>query len=265
MTEQSFVKVSRQKNVLMVGLDRPEKRNAMPKSMMFELREIFSNIPNDVGAAVLYSTGQHFCSGLDLTQVKDQSVIDCFQFFRQWQETFQLIQFGQVPVIAALSGAAIGAGLEMASACHIRVMDETAYFQLPEAERGLYVGLGASVRFPRLAGTALMMDMMLTGRPLPAQESLARGVAQYVVPAGAAVDKAVELAAVVAQNLPITNHAIIHALPRIVDQGQDEGLYTEALIAAVAQSGAETAQRMNAFFNRKQKTSQILKTTTKSE
>jgi len=159
----------------MVGLNRPEKRNAMPKSMMFELREIFSNIPDDVGAAVLYSTSEHFCSGLDLTQVKDQSVIDCFQFFRQWQETFRLIQFGHIPVVAALSGAAIGAGLEMASACHIRVMDESAYFQLPEAARGLYVGLGASVRFPRLAGTALMMDMMLTGRPLPAHECFARG------------------------------------------------------------------------------------------
>jgi (methylthio)acryloyl-CoA hydratase len=260
LTEQSFVKVSRQNNVLMVGLNRPEKRNAMPKSMMFELREIFSNIPDDVGAAVLYSTSEHFCSGLDLTQVKDQSVIDCFQFFRQWQETFRLIQFGHIPVVAALSGAAIGAGLEMASACHIRVMAESAYFQLPEAARGLYVGLGASVRFPRLAGTALMMDMMLTGRPLPAHECFARGVAQYVVPPGAAVDKAVELAAVAARNLPITNHAIIHALPRIVEQGHDEGLFTEALVAAVAQSGAETAQRMDAFLNRK-KTTQILKTT----
>jgi enoyl-CoA hydratase/carnithine racemase len=247
----SFIKLSRQKNVLLIGLDRPEKRNAMPKAMMRELREIFLNIPDDVGAAVLYSTSQHFCSGLDLTEVKGQSVIDCFNFFRQWHEVFGLIQFGKVPVVAAISGAAIGAGLEMASACHLRVVDDTAYFSLPEGARGLYVGLGASVRFPRLAGTALMMDMMLTGRPLAAQESVSRGVAQYIVPAGAALDKAVELAAIAASNLPMTNHAIVHALPRIVEQGPDEGLYTEALIASVVQSAPETAARMDAFLHRK--------------
>ncbi|WP_321818319.1 MULTISPECIES: crotonase/enoyl-CoA hydratase family protein [unclassified Paraburkholderia] len=252
----SFIKLSRQKNVLLIGLDRPEKRNAMPREMMRDLREIFSNIPEDVGAAVLYSTSQHFCSGLDLTEVKGQSVIDCFNFFRQWHEVFNLIQFGKVPVVAAISGAAIGAGLEMASACHIRVIDETAYFSLPEAARGLYVGLGASVRFPRLAGTALMMDMMLTGRPLAAEESMTRGVAQYVVPKGAALDKAVELAAIAASNLPMTNHAIIHALPRIVEQNPDEGLYTEALIASVVQSTPETAARMDAFLHRRKPASE---------
>ncbi|SMG54420.1 crotonase/enoyl-CoA hydratase family protein [Paraburkholderia susongensis] len=249
--DNHLIKVSRKNNVLLVGLDRPEKRNAMPKAMMLGLRDIFSSIPDDVGAAVLYSTSQHFCSGLDLTEVKGQSVIDCFHFFREWHEVFHLIQFGKIPVIAAISGAAIGAGLEMATACHIRVVDETAYFSLPEGARGLYVDVGASVRFPRLAGTALMMDMMLTGRPLPAEESVSRGVAQYLVPTGTAVDKAVELAAIAARNLPMTNHAIIHALPRIVEQGQDEGLYTEALIASVVQSGPETAVRMNAFLNRK--------------
>lgn len=249
--ENDFIKVSRQNNVLLIGLNRPEKRNAMPRAMMLGLRDVFANIPDDVGVAVLYSTSQHFCSGLDLTEVKEQSVIDCFHFFREWHEVFHSIQFGRVPVIAAISGAAIGAGLEMVTACHIRVVDETAYFSLPEGARGLYVGVGASVRFPRLAGTALMMDMMLTGRPLPAEESVSRGVAQYLVPAGAAVDKAVELAAIAARNLPMTNHAIIHALPRIVEQGQDEGLYTEALIASVVQSSSETAARMEAFLNRK--------------
>lgn len=247
----SLIKLSRQENVVLVGLDRPEKRNAMSSEMMRDLREVFSNIQDDVGAVVLYSTSEHFCSGLDLTEVGGQSVIDCFNFFRQWHEVFNLIQFGKVPVVAAISGAAIGAGLEMASACHLRVVDETAYFSLPEGARGLYVGLGASVRFPRLAGTALMTDMMLTGRPLAAQESLMRGVAQYVVPKGGHIDKAVELASIAASNLPMTNYAIIHALPRIVEQSPDQGLYTEALIASVVQSHPETAARMDAFLHRK--------------
>jgi len=248
-----LVKVSKEHDVLMVGLDRQQKRNAMPKSMMVELRRIFSNIPDDVGAVVLYSTGEHFCSGLDLTEVKGQSVIECFEFFRQWHEVFHLIQFGKVPVIAAISGAAIGAGIEIATACHIRVVDETAWFSLPEGARGLYVGVGASVRFPRIAGTPLMMDMMLTGRVIDAQESIDHGIAQYHVPAGFAFSKALELAEKAAANTAMTNHAIIHALPRIVEQGQDEGLYTEALIAAVVQSSPETEERMSAFLNRKKR------------
>jgi (methylthio)acryloyl-CoA hydratase len=245
------VHVSRKENVILVGLDRPEKRNAMPKSMMEELRFIFQSIPDDVGAAVLYSTSEHFCSGLDLTEVKAQSVIDCFGFFREWHDVFRLIQFGKVPVFAAISGAAIGGGIELATACHVRVVDETAWFSLPEGARGLYVGVGASVRLPRIAGAALMMDMMLTGRVLTAQESVDRGLAQYLVPSGCALDMATELANKAASNTAMTNHAIIHALPRIVDQGQDGGLYTEALIASVVQSSPETEQRMNAFLNRK--------------
>ena len=249
--ERPFLKISQSNDVLLIGLDRPEKRNAMPWAMLHGLRDVFTRVPDDIRAAVLYSTHEHFCAGLDLSEVRGQSVIDCFQFFREWQDVFQQIQYCRVPVVAAISGAAIGAGLEMSAACHIRVVDETAFFSLPEAARGLYVGLGASVRFPRLAGTALMTDMMLTGRPLRAEESVARGVAQYLVPAGRAVDKALDLAVVAASNPPMTNHAIIHALPRIVEQDPDQGFYTEALIAAVVQSSPETAARMSAFLDRK--------------
>jgi enoyl-CoA hydratase/carnithine racemase len=154
-------------------------------------------------------------------------------------------------VIAAISGAAIGGGLEIATACHLRVIDETAFFSLPEGMRGLYVGVGASVRFPRIVGIALMTDMMLTGRTLYAEEALARGAAQYKVGKGEALLKAISLAKIVANNLPMTNYAVTHVLPRIVDQSQHDGLLTEALIAAVVQSDPETKVRLADFLERK--------------
>ena len=139
------------------------------------------------------------------------------EFLRQWQQVFRSIQFGKVTVVAAILGAAIGARIEISIACHIRVVDETAWFSLPQSERGLYVRLGASVRLPRISGVALMMDMMLTGRRINAEERLRFGISQYLTSAGEVINKAIELAKKIAMNMPWSNQAIIHALPRIVE------------------------------------------------
>lgn len=251
MNMYEYLEVKKNGKVLLIGLNRPKKRNAMSLDVMEELKHVFQHIGDDIGAVVLHSTSEHFCAGLDLSEVRGQSVIDCVHSFRKWHETFDLIQFGKVPVIAAVNGAAIGGGLEIASACHIRVVDETAFFSLPEGMRGLYVGVGASVRLPRIAGTALMTDMMLTGRTIYAEESLSKGIAQYLTPKGQAVEKALELATKVADNLPMTNYAITHVLPKIVDQNIHDGLLTEALIAAVVQSDPRTSERLADFLDRK--------------
>jgi (methylthio)acryloyl-CoA hydratase len=161
------------------------------------------------------------------------------------------VQYGPVPVIAALHGAVVGGGLELASACHIRVADETAFYALPEGSRGIFVGGGGAVRIPRLIGAARMTDMMLTGRVYNAQDGERAGFAQYLVPAGTASAKALELAQRVAENAPLTNYALIHALPRIAEQPADHGFMTEALMAAVAQSAPEAKQRVRDFLEGK--------------
>ena len=99
-----------------------------------------------------------------------------------------------MPVVAALHGAVVGGGLELAASCHIRVADATTFYALPEGSRGIFVGGGGAVRIPRLIGAARMADMMLTGRVYQAEEGERVGFAQYLVPAGQAVAKALELA-----------------------------------------------------------------------
>jgi enoyl-CoA hydratase/carnithine racemase len=93
-----------------------------------------------------------------------------------------------------------------------------------------------------------MTDMMLTGRVYNAQDGERIGLAQYLVPEGAAFDKALELAVRVAQNAPLTNYALMHALPRIAEQPADQGLFTEAMMAAIAQSAPEAKTRLNDFL-----------------
>jgi enoyl-CoA hydratase/carnithine racemase len=165
-----------------------------------------------------------------------------------WHAALERVQSGPVPVVAALHGAVVGGGLELASACHIRVADATTFYALPEGSRGIFVGGGGSVRIPRLIGAARMTDMMMTGRVYQAEEGERAGFAQYLVPAGQAFDKAFEIAQRVAQNAPLTNYALMHALPRIAEQPADQGLFTESLMAAIAQSAPEAKERVRAFL-----------------
>jgi enoyl-CoA hydratase/carnithine racemase len=174
-----------------------------------------------------------------------------FHHSRSWHAAFSAIRRGRVPAIAALHGATVGGGLELAAACHLRVADATAFFALPEGSRGIYVGGGASVHVARLIGAPRMMDMMLTGRVLDAAAAERSGLAQYVVPEGGAREKAGELAAKVAEMAPLTVLGVLQALPRIQDMGEDDGLFVESMMAALAQTGPEAAARLADFAEKR--------------
>ena len=171
--------------------------------------------------------------------------------FRSWHRAFADIEFGKVPVVSVLHGAVVGGGLELASAAHIRVAEASTFYGLPEGQRGLFVGGGGSARIPRLIGVARMTDMMLTGRVFDADEGGRVGLSQYVVEDGKGMEKALALAEKVAANAPLSNFAVVHALPRIAEMGQDEGLFTESLMAAVAQGDDAAKGRMRAFLDGK--------------
>jgi len=240
-----------QQEVAVVRLSRPAKRNALNDGLILALRDLFENFPATVRAAVLHGEGEHFCAGLDLGELQERDAGQGMHHSRMWHAALERVQFGPVPVIAALHGAVVGGGLELASACHIRVADTSTFYALPEGSRGIFVGGGGSVRIPKLVGVARMTDMMLTGRVYNAQDGERVGFAQYLVPAGQAFDKALELAARVAQNAPLTNYALMHALPRIAEQPADQGYLTESLMAAIAQSAPEAKQRVQAFLEGK--------------
>ena len=237
--------------VAVVRLTRAAKRNALNDSLIGALRKIFEEMPASVRAAVVDGEGEHFCSGLDLSELKERDAGQGLMHSRSWHAALEKVQYGPVPVIAALHGAVVGGGLELASACHIRVADESTFYALPEGSRGIFVGGGGSVRIPKLIGVARMTDMMLTGRVYNAADGERAGFAQYLVPAGQAFDKALELALRVAQNAPLTNYALMHALPRIAEQSADHGFFTEAMMAGIAQSAPEAKERVRAFLDGK--------------
>ncbi len=243
-----LLQVSVSAAVVHIRLNRPAKRNALSDPFIQQLHTAFVNLPEGTRAAVLSGEGAHFCAGLDLSELVERDIGSAVEHSRMWHAAFDAIQFGRVPVVAALHGAVVGGGLELATACHIRVADASTYYALPEGQRGIFVGGGGSARIPRLIGVARMTDLMMTGRVYDAAEGLQVGLSQYVVETGAGLGKAIELARRIAGNAPISNYAVMHALPRIADQPQSEGLFTESLMAAVAESTPEAQIRLRAFL-----------------
>lgn len=234
--------------IAVIRLCRPAKRNALNDGLILALRDIFQNFPKEVRAAVIHGEGEHFCAGLDLSELQERDAGEGMRHSRMWHAALDCVQFGSVPVVAALHGAVVGGGLELASACHIRVADESTFFALPEGTRGIFVGGGGSVRVPKLIGASRMADMMFTGRVYKAADGERIGLANYLVTAGSALDKALELATRIATNAPMTNYALMHALPRIAEQPMDHGLFTEALMSSITQSAPEAKERVRAFL-----------------
>ncbi len=180
--------------VVIATLNRPAKRNALDAVSIEELVRLFDAAPRaGVRSVVLAAAGDHFCAGLDLVEhhVADRSPSAFWQLCLRWHEAFNKMEYGGVPVIAALKGAVVGGGLELASSAHIRVADATTYFALPEGQRGLFTGGGATIRVAGLVGKARMIDMMLTGRVYQGQEAVDVGLCQYLE-AGSSLDKALD-------------------------------------------------------------------------
>ena len=235
--------------VLSVGLNRPAKRNALNDGIMDEIQHCFTHLPAGISAVVLHGLGDHFSAGLDLSELRERDATEGLHHSQMWHRVFDKIQYCRVPVIAALKGAVIGGGLELACAAHIRVAEPSAYYALPEGSRGIFVGGGGSVRLPRLIGVARMADMMLTGRVYSATEGVVHGFSQYLTDEGGALTQAMELAGRVAGNAPLTNFAVLQALPMIAEANPQTGLLMESLMATVAQSDDEAKTRIRAFLD----------------
>lgn len=251
MNASTLLEIVESDGIVTVGLNRPTARNAINDAMILELARFFEAPPAGTRVVVLHGSGEHFCAGLDLKELvatRTGAFIDPIRRSRTWHRTFDLIQFGEVPVVAALKGGVIGGGLELASATHVRVSEPSTFYQLPEGQRGIFLGGSGSVRIPRIIGASRVMDMMLTGRVYSHEEGLTLGLAHYAAPEGGGLARALELASAIAGNAPSGNFAIINGIGRIHEMGMAEGMFTETMVTALARSESNSSERITAFF-----------------
>lgn len=238
-------------DVAVIGLNRPEKRNAISDRFVEAIAAAVLRAQDEARAGVIFGHGKHFCAGLDLSEHSEKPLFQAVKGSRRWHQVFDMIERGTIPFAAAISGAAVGGGFELAAATHIRVAEDSAFFALPEGQRGIFVGGGGSVRIARLIGPARMGDMMLTGRVLTATQMEAWGGVTYVLPDGSGLDRAIELAARMAENAEFTNYAIINALPRIADMSSEDGLFTESMVSSLASMTDDARERLRAFLEKR--------------
>ena len=249
--ESDVLRFEQRGPVAILTLDRAEKGNAVNTRLIEAINRFFQAPPSDARAVVLSGEGRHFCAGLDLSEHKERDPVEAFETSRYWHRTLDMVELGGLPVVTAMKGAVMGGGLEIAAATHVRVAEPSAIYQLPEGQRGFFVGGGATVRVSRIIGAGRTAEMMLTGRRVPAEEGQALGLSHYLVGDGEALDKAIELAGTVAGNAPMVNTMVIGAIGRIADMSRQEGLFTESVASALTQTSADARAGIEAFFERR--------------
>jgi enoyl-CoA hydratase/carnithine racemase len=237
--------------IAVLRFTRPHKRNAVNDQLMDALGAFFAAPPANVRAVVLAADGKDFSAGLDLSEHRDRNAAAVMLHSRKWHRILDCMESCGLPVVSVLKGAVIGGGLEIASATHVRVAEATAFYALPEAVRGIYTGGGASVRVAELIGRGRMIEMMLTGRTFDAEEGQRLGLSHYVVEPGTGEPLALALARKVAGNAPLSNYAILNAIPRIGEMSPRAGFFAESLMAAVVQTADEAKAGLDDFLEKR--------------
>ncbi|MBX7124593.1 MAG: enoyl-CoA hydratase/isomerase family protein, partial [Cyclobacteriaceae bacterium] len=196
-----LIRITEQKvpGVALIELYRPKELNALNPQLMTELRDALVRLDHqdDTRAIVLTGSEQAFAAGADIKQMADKSSIEMqlLDQFAPWDQIRQI----RKPIIAAVSGYALGGGCELAMMCDMIVASETAKFGQPEVKIGTIPGAGGTQRLTKAFGKARAMELILTGRFFTAQEALAGGLVTKVVPPAAYLEEAIKLASEIAQ------------------------------------------------------------------
>lgn len=237
--------------IAIVTLNRADKRNALNEALWGELKKTFENFEPDVRCVVLAGAGKHFCAGLDLSEHRHREAFESIFMSRFAHATLDAIQFGGRPVVTAMQGAVIGGGLELVCNTHIRVAESNVFYELPEGRRGIFLGGTGSVRIAEVIGAHLLVEMMLTGRRLSAEEGHQFGLSHYLVGPGEAMDRALAIADNVAANAPVSNYLMLHALPMIAQMPPEAGLFMESVAQALTLTTGDAQAGMEAFLQKK--------------
>jgi enoyl-CoA hydratase len=261
MSDQPHLLVERDKHVMVLTMNRPEKRNALSADMMQRLGEAWDEIDGnpDIRVAILTGAGGAFCAGADLEAMTQSHPGDSFE---QNSESTSGIASGVIkpllkgyllskPLIAAVEGPAVAGGTEILQATDIRVAGESARFGVSEVRWSLYPLGGSVVRLRRQIPYTLAADILLTGRHLRAPEAKEIGLISHVVPDGQALDKAREIAEVVANNGPVAVQAVLRALRETESVPEAEAMKIDSRIGMEVFKSEDAKEGPLAFMQKR--------------
>lgn len=249
---QSLVLTERSGAVAVVTLNRPEALNALSSALLNELAQTLEALDRDgeVRCVVLTGSERAFAAGGDIKQMSDSTVGDMIE--RESPSPWRRIAAIRKPLIAAVSGYALGGGCELALACDMIVASESARFGQPEIDLGIIPGAGGTQRLTRAIGKARAMELVLTGRRMNATEALEAGMLTKVVPPDAYLEAAKELAETIARKAPLAAQLGKDAVLKSCDAGLDQGLDYERRNFLVLFSTEDKAEGMAAFKEKRE-------------
>ncbi len=200
----SFLRLEKNKEIGTITLSKPDALNVLGTPALNALREALGDLRKDPLIRVVIITGEkHFCAGADIKEMKDKKAEEAEEFARLGHEICDSIEKMEKPVIAAVCGYALGGGCEIALACDIRLASEDAKFGQPEINLGLVPGFGGTQRLPRLLGVGRAKELIMTGRIITAGEAQSMGLVNGLVKKDELLNRACEMAAVLAQKSPV--------------------------------------------------------------
>ncbi len=244
----------KKENVGLLILNRPEKMNAISQELTAELSLLLDEIENDAELRVIVITGEGdkaFMAGADINELVDRDARLGRRVSRERQEIFSRIENLHVPVIAAVNGYALGAGLELALACSIRICSEKAQFGAPEVKLGIIPGDGGTQRLPRLVGQGRAMEMIITGDFIDAQEAYRIGLVNKVFPLDKLMEKAMELAQKIALRPPLAVRYAKEAVNRSQEGDTASGFALESYLHALSCTTEDKKEGVSAFLEKR--------------
>lgn len=234
MSDSRHVIVEQEGHLLTVTLNRPEARNALSPEMLVGMYDAWRRLDddNELRAAILTGAGGHFCAGADLKSMhQEQTPPDLKKRFEEvpelhWQALLRQNR-PMKPIIAAVEGYAVAGGTEILQATEIRVASESARFGVQEVRWGLFPVGGSTVRLRRQIPFTRAAELLLTGQQISAQEALEIGLIGHVVPDGQALEKARNIAELIANNGPLAVRAILRSLRETEGMSETDALQRE--------------------------------------
>jgi enoyl-CoA hydratase/carnithine racemase len=237
-----------------VTINRPEKLNALNRTVMEELFGCFQNLQKDDEVRVVILTGageKAFVAGADINDLAAQTPMEGKETSRRGQKVLDLIENLGKPVIAAINGYALGGGCELAMACTLRVAAENVRLGQPEVKLGLIPGYAGTQRLPRLVGKCRALEMILTGELVTAQEAHRAGLVNQVVPAPELLATAEKLAEKIIANAPLAVKFALEAVNHGMEMSEAEGQFLEATLFGLCCTTADMKEGTRAFLEKR--------------
>lgn len=252
--ELQHLQIESDDGIAVVRVHRPEKLNALNGALIAEIERAFRGLADDsaVKAVVLTGSGEKaFVAGADIGELSRMDPIGGVRTSRQGQDAFRFIERMRKPVIAAVNGFALGGGLELALACHLRIASDNAKFGLPEVKLGIIPGYGGTVRLPRLVGRGRALEMVLSGEMIDAQEAYRIGLVNRVHPQAELLDAARRLAATITANGPVALALALEAVDHGMNATTEDAQLFESNLFGLLASTSDMREGMTAFLEKR--------------